>query len=197
MTLGRLIEEKARDMSELLSNVLELVRLESGANVLNRDWHSVADMVGLAISRHEMRLSGWQIVTALPEDLPLLSVDATLFVQMIGDSSRTPSSTPRPKPSSGSRPRCWTARSPGGGRGQRTGLADRPAPERLFDKFSRGRIKSNASGVGIGLTICKAVVRLHQGEIRAAASREGGARIEIELPLPSEEPGRVAPAADA
>ena len=30
-TLGRLIEDKARDMTELLSNVLELIRLETGA----------------------------------------------------------------------------------------------------------------------------------------------------------------------
>jgi two-component system sensor histidine kinase KdpD len=197
VTLGRLIEDKARDMSELLSNVLELVRLESGADVLNRDWHSVADMVGLAISRHEMRLSGWQIVTALPEELPLLSVDATLFVQMIGNLlENAVKYTP---------PETIIRISAGILDGTKVQLVvedngpgwPTDQPERLFDKFSRGRIESNAGGVGIGLTICKAVVRLHQGEIRAAASREGGARIEIELPLPSEEPRLVAPAADA
>jgi two-component system sensor histidine kinase KdpD len=188
VTLGRLIEEKARDMSELLSNVLELVRLESGSDVLNRDWHSLADMIGLAISRHETRLTGWQVVTDLPEELPLLSVDATLFVQLIGNLLENAVKYTPPETIIR-----ISARILEGSKLQLVVEDNGPGwptdqPERLFDKFSRGRIESNAGGVGIGLTICKAVVRLHHGEIRAAASPEGGARIEIELPLPAEEP---------
>jgi two-component system sensor histidine kinase KdpD len=184
-------------MSELLSNVLELVRLESGADVLNRDWHSMSDMVGLAISRHEMRLSGWQIVTAVPDELPLLSVDATLFVQMIGNLLENAVKYTPPETIIR-----ISASIQDGAKLQLVVEDNGPGwptdqPERLFDKFSRGRIESNAGGVGIGLTICKAVVRLHQGEIRAAVSSEGGARIEIDLPLPAEEPKPAAPAADA
>ena len=85
VTLGRLIEDKARDMSDLLTNVLELVRLESGTDVLNRDWHSVSDLVGLAIARHESRLAGWEVSTDVPGDLPLLSVDSNLMVQMLSN----------------------------------------------------------------------------------------------------------------
>ncbi len=197
VTLGRLIEEKARDMSELLTNVLELVRLESGADVLNRDWHSLADMIGLAIGRHETRLSGWRVVTDLPEDLPLLSVDATLFVQLIGNLLENAVKYTPPETT------IRIAAQVFGGSKLQLAIEDNGPgwltehPERLFDKFSRGRIESNAGGVGIGLTICKAVVRLHHGEIRAAVSREGGARIEIELPLPVEEPRLAVPAADA
>jgi two-component system sensor histidine kinase KdpD len=197
VTLGRLIEEKARDMSELLSNVLELVRLESGTDVLNRDWHSLADLVGLAISRHQGRLTGWQVVTALPEELPLLSVDATLFVQLIGNLLENAVKYTPPETVirisatllDGSRLQLLIEDN---GPGWQT-----EQPERLFDKFSRGRIESNAGGVGIGLSICKAVVRLHDGEIRAAVSPDGGARVEIELPLPAEEPRLTVPAADA
>jgi hypothetical protein len=38
-TLGRLIEDKARDMTELLSNVLELMRLETAESVVKVEWH--------------------------------------------------------------------------------------------------------------------------------------------------------------
>ena len=42
-------------MSELISNVLDLMRLESGGIPLRRDWQTVDDLVGLALERLEGR----------------------------------------------------------------------------------------------------------------------------------------------
>jgi len=197
VTLGRLIEEKARDMSALLSNVLELVRLESGADVLNRDWHSLADLIGLAIRRHETRLIGWRVLSELPEDLPLLSVDATLFVQLLGNLLENAAKyTPPETVITISAAQMPSAKVRLVVEDNGPGWAT-DNPEQLFEKFSRGRTESNAGGVGLGLAICKAVVLLHGGEIRGAVSRQGGARVEIELPVPEEEPRQAAPAAEA
>jgi two-component system sensor histidine kinase KdpD len=60
------------------------------------------------------------------------------------------------------------------------------APEQLFEKFARVRTESNSGGVGLGLAICRAVARLHRGDITAAASPGGGARFEVTIPLPDE-----------
>jgi two-component system, OmpR family, sensor histidine kinase KdpD len=184
VTLGRLIEDKARDMSELLSNVLELVRLESGAEVLNRDWHTLTDLVGEAIRRHEIRLTGWRVITALPEDLPLLSVDGALIVQLLGNllenaAKYTPPNT-RVTISATASASSVRLVIEDDGPGWNT---DDPA--QLFEKFARGRSESVTGGIGLGLAICKAVARLHAGEIRAAESRDGGARIEVDIPLPA------------
>jgi DNA-binding response OmpR family regulator/signal transduction histidine kinase len=183
VTLGRLIEDKARDMSELLSNVLELVRLESGADVLNRDWHTLTDLIGMAIRRQEARLTGWRVITDVPEDMPMLSVDATLFVQLLANllenaSKYTPPGT-----------RITISAAAHGGIVRLTVEDNGPGwatdrPERLFEKFARGQPESAAGGIGLGLAICKAVARLHAGEIRAAEARGGGARVEIEIPIP-------------
>jgi two-component system, OmpR family, sensor histidine kinase KdpD len=183
VTLGRLIEDKARDMSELLSNVLELVRLESGADVLNRDWHTLNDLIGMAIRRHESRLAGWRVITEVPEDLPMLSVDASLFVQLLGNllenaAKYTPPDT------------CITISADARGATIRLVVEDNgpgwatEQPDRLFEKFCRGKTESTAGGIGLGLAICKAVVRLHDGEIRAAEAQGGGARVEIDIPAP-------------
>jgi two-component system sensor histidine kinase KdpD len=181
VTLGRLIEDKARDMSDLLTNVLELVRLESGTDVLNRDWHSLSDIVGLAIARHESRLAGWEVSTDVPGDLPLLSVDSNLMVQMLSNLLENAIKYTPP----GTRIHIPAQQFEGVIRlvvedtGPGLGV---DAPEQLFEKFTRGRLESDIGGVGLGLAICRAVSRLHGGEIRATASPMGGARFEIAVP---------------
>jgi two-component system sensor histidine kinase KdpD len=181
VTLGRLIEDKARDMSDLLTNVLELVRLESGVDVLNRDWHSLSELVGIAIQRNESRLSGWQVVTNVPEDLPLLMVDANLIVQLLSNLLEnavkyTPQGT---RIDLSARRESSVIRLVVEDSGPGLGI---DAPDRLFEKFSRGRAEGNGGGIGLGLTICRTVARLHEGEIRAMAGQSGGARFEITLP---------------
>jgi two-component system sensor histidine kinase KdpD len=189
VTLGRLIEDKARDMTDLLTNVLELVRLESGADVLNKDWYSLSDLIGLAITRHESRLTGWLINTDLPIDLPLLYVDSSLMVQLLSNllenvTKYTPPDT-----------RVCLAASRDGelirlvveDSGPGLGF---DAPDRLFEKFARGRVEDNRGGMGLGLAICRAVARLHGGDIRAADSPLGGARFVITIPH-VEEPSAI------
>jgi hypothetical protein len=56
-TLGNLIERKARDMSQLLTNVLELMRMEFGSGTLRTDWHAIDDLVALALRTNEARLA--------------------------------------------------------------------------------------------------------------------------------------------
>ena len=43
-------------MSELVSNVLDLMRFESGQIALRRDWQTLDDLVGSALGRIEERL---------------------------------------------------------------------------------------------------------------------------------------------
>jgi two-component system sensor histidine kinase KdpD len=59
-------------------------------------------------------------------------------------------------------------------------------PERLFEKFERGTAEGNVAGVGLGLAICRAVSRLHGGDIRAISGESGGACFAITLPVVTE-----------
>ena len=54
--------------------------------------------------------------------------------------------------------------------------------ENIFDKFYRAEDSNDILGSGIGLAICKSIVKLHNGKIEAFA-KNGGISIEIELPI--------------
>jgi two-component system, OmpR family, sensor histidine kinase KdpD len=68
-----------------------------------------------------------------------------------------------------------------------------PAGEeaRIFEKFHRGHNEAAQSGFGLGLTICKAIVEAHGGEISArniADQSGGGAEFRFALPLDGSAP---------
>jgi len=181
-TLGYLIERKARDMSQLLTNVLELMQMEFGSGTLRSDWHAIDDLVSLALRTNEARLAQLRVALDLPADLPLVMVDATLIVQILSNllenaAKYTPPGT--------------TVTIAAAAREKHISLVvadDGPGfppgdPEGLFEKFQRGRSESNIVGVGLGLAICRAAARLHGGDIHAKDNPGGGARFEITLPV--------------
>ena len=181
-TLGLLIERKALDMSRLLTNVLELMQLESPRSALRADWHGIDDLVALALRSYEARLSERRIHVHLPSSLPLVWVEATLIVQMLGNllenaGKYTPSGT------------TITISAAVRGEAMLLVVADNGPglppgdSERVFESFQRGRSDTRIAGVGLGLAICRAGAHLHGGEICAMNNPGGGARFEISLPL--------------
>jgi two-component system sensor histidine kinase KdpD len=55
--------------------------------------------------------------------------------------------------------------------------------ETIFEKFIRGARESATPGVGLGLTISRAIVEAHRGRIWAENDPAGGARFVFALPL--------------
>jgi two-component system, OmpR family, sensor histidine kinase KdpD len=193
-TLGRLIEHKARDMTQLLTNVLELVQIEFGGRALRSDWHTVDDLVALALRGSQSRLAQRRIVLKLPPDLPLISVEPTLIVQILSNLLENAAKYTPP----------GTTITIGAAAGDESILIsvadDGPGfppgdPEHLFEKFQRGRSEGNIVGVGLGLAICRAAANLHGGNVRALNNPGGGARFEISLPVTG--PAGVQAAAEA
>jgi two-component system, OmpR family, sensor histidine kinase KdpD len=181
-TLGNLIERKARDMSQLLTNVLDLVQMEFGSRALRADWHSIDDLVALALRASAARLAQWRFALELPADLPLILVEPTLIVQIL---SNLLENAAKYTPPGTTITICAAAQD------ESISLIvadDGPGlppgdPEQLFEKFQRGRSESNIVGVGLGLAICRAAARLHGGDVRAMNNPGGGARFEITLPV--------------
>jgi two-component system sensor histidine kinase KdpD len=180
-SLAHSIETKAREMSELVSNVLDLMRFESGQVVLRRDWETLDDLVGTALQRLEVRLAGHAVELRMAPELPPVYVDATLIVQLFANlldnaAKYTPAGT-----------RVSVSAVADGAFVRVVVEDDGPGlppgePARLFDKFQRGNGEGTVVGVGLGLAICQAIVGAHGGEIEAQRRAGRGARFEFTLP---------------
>lgn len=194
---ARAIVAQAHQLHALVSNLLDMARLESGisggAVNLRRDWQSVEEVVGSAIRAARPALGDMTIQTALPADLPLVEFDAVLIervlVNLLENAGKYGAAPVVVGARVTDRALVLSVRDHGPG----LPLALQGREQTLFDKFTRGQAESVTPGVGLGLAICKAVVSAHGGEITAANAVGGGAEFVVTLPrrappVPSEAP---------
>jgi two-component system sensor histidine kinase KdpD len=193
LELAQSISARAQDMSQLVSNVLDLVRLESGDVRLRIDWQSLEDLAGAALERLGDRIAAHPVELKFADELPLVPVDAALIVQALVNLLENAVKYTPP----GTRIVVGAVEVPDGIRlvveddGPGLPVAE---PERLFDKFQRGRDEGAVAGAGLGLTICRAIFALHGGRIVAGRGTTGGARFEMTLPrLRDAAPAGIAP----
>jgi two-component system sensor histidine kinase KdpD len=168
-------------MTELVSNVLDLMRFESGRVPLRLDWQSLDDLVDAARQRLGDRLRQHKFELQCSVDVPHVYVDASLIVKVFANlfdniAKYTPAGT-KVVVSAAADPQLVRITVDDDGPGFPPG-----DPAHLFEKFQRGSGEGTVAGVGLGLAICRAIVRAHGGEIEAKRRPSGGSRIEFTLP---------------
>jgi len=172
--------EEAERLERLVTNLLDMTRLESRSLEMKRDWIPLEEMIGSAIERLDAKLVGRDIETELAPDLPLVSVDPVLFEQVLVNllenaAKYTPAGSPI-EIRANRRATNVVLEVADHGPGIPAG-----SEERIFEKFHRGEHVA-IGGVGLGLSICRAVVEAHGGTIEVKNRAEGGARFVIVLP---------------
>lgn len=188
--LAESIQEEAFRMNNLVTNLLDMARLQAGKVKLNRQWQMLEEVVGAALRGLERLLSRHHIEVSLPRDLPLLEFDAVLIERVLANildnaAKYTPAGT-HILISAECRPdEVWVSVADDG-----PGLPE-GLEQRIFDKFTRGEPESAKSGVGLGLSICRAIIEAHDGRIWAANIPGSGAIFTFALPLGN--PPRVPP----
>lgn len=187
--LAATVVDEATQLARITDNTLQLARLDAVGPDLARDWESLEELVGSVMQRMRQREGGQRLRAQVAPGLPLLRCDAVLIVRLI---ENLVDNALRHGGAQGPVELCARQE------GERLLLAVRDRgpgvpPEwvpRIFDAFTRGP-GAAARGTGVGLALCRAIARVHGGELRVRARRGGGSSFELSLPL-EPPPGRPA-----
>ncbi len=178
------IQDEALRMSNLVTNLLDMGRLQAGGVKLNRQWQMLEEVVGSALAHLSRSLNGRDVNLVLPPGLPLLNFDAVLIERVlcnIVDNAikySTPATPIRIAALLNSDEIQVSVEDRG--TGVPAGLE-----EAIFAKFVRGHPESAHAGAGLGLSICRAIVQAHGGRIWVDNPQGTGARFIFTLPLGS------------
>jgi two-component system sensor histidine kinase KdpD len=184
LEIAQALQEQATRLSSMVSNLLDMARLNAGKVVLRREWQPLEEVVGASIKLLGTTLDRHQIKVDLPRDLPLLNFDAVLIERVLCNLIENASKYAPPNTDI-----TLTARVHD--QAVRISLSDQgkgfPAENRedLFNMFVRGESETEHSGTGLGLAICKAIIESHDGRIFADNQQSGGACVYFTLPLGS------------
>ncbi|WP_321901474.1 sensor histidine kinase KdpD [Paraburkholderia tropica] len=171
---GELIEaihDEALRMTGIVTNLLDMARLQAGSLKLNRQWTLLEETVGAALAACRRVLARHPVQVKLEAGLPLLQLDAVLMERLFSNLLENAAKyTPPDTPLTIAARRIEEHGQPF----VRVSIDDRGPGlppgmnERIFEKFTRGEKESAKPGIGLGLAICRAIVEAHGGTIGAA-----------------------------
>ena len=188
--LAEAIHDEALRMTGLVTNLLDMARLQGGSVKLNHQWSSLEEVIGAAIAGARRLLAGRKVSAHVPADLPLVNLDPVLvervFANLLENVVKyTPVGSPvtiDARLADVADRRMVRVQVLDQGPGLPAGMESR-----VFDKFTRGEKESAQPGIGLGLAICRAIMEAHGGRIGAinrvdSTARVSGACFWFELP---------------
>jgi two-component system sensor histidine kinase KdpD len=177
------IELEAERLNRIVSNVLDLGRIEGGALRPARDWHDPALLLADVVERMRAHAQGTELVLELPDDLRPILLDPVEIDQV---ASNLIENAIRHAPPG-------TAVTVAGctdDEGLRVSIADSgpgvaaSAVARVFEPFYRSSSDARSAGSGIGLAVARGLVAAHGGRIWIEGREGGGACFTFVIPSP-------------
>ncbi len=173
---------EAGRLNGLVGNLLDMSRLESGSVLLKRDPCDVEDLVGVVLEQVGNRLRDHPVRIQLAPDLPLVPLDfvlvAQVLVNLLDNAAKYAPKQTEIDIGAGADDSTVEIRIADRGPGIPPALIDK-----VFDKFYRIESGDKSVGTGLGLTIAKAIVEAHGGDITLTNRDEGGLLARIRFPL--------------
>ncbi len=175
------IKAANRRLERIVTNLLDMTRIESGRMPLNIEWGEVRELLESSVSQVENELSRERVRITMADNLPLVRLDFGLMEQaicnlLVNASQHSPAGSPIDV----------SAQLEAGKlelriRDHGAGLAP-GEDKKVFGKFYRGT-GARPGGTGLGLSIVQGITRAHRGEILAGNDPGGGAVFTIRIPV--------------
>lgn len=186
-TLAKEIHKDADWLHSMVENILSLTRLQNGKLIPNVEYEAIEEIVGSALYRVNQSKSGYEIDVELNEEVIMVEIDAKLIEQVVinllenaikhtelGNEIKIKIEKNEAKDF------VIVSIQDGG-----TGIADEDFSN-IFQLFytTPNKHVDAKPGIGLGLTICDAIVKAHGGFIEARNREDGkGAIFSFGLPL--------------
>ena len=169
---ARIIAEQGDHLNSLVSDLLDVARIETGELPVSPEPAEVAALVDRARNAFISAVGRNFLEIDIEPDLPLVLADRRRTVQVIGNLL---SNAARNSPESSvirvtaARRDVYVAISVSD---QGRGIPEEDLPQ-LFQKFSRVQVEEQGGDTGLGLAICKGIVEAHGGRIWAESDGLG------------------------
>jgi two-component system sensor histidine kinase KdpD len=180
--LLELIELQSDRLARLVTNLLDMTRIEAGALELRPAVIPIDELVDEALGTLGGIVPAARVSLEAPADLPMLHIDHVLVSQVLANVLENAERHSPPgsmihvaaRPAPGSSPAMLEVSVQDEG----PGIAENDR-ERVFEMFSQN---GGGGRAGLGLTIAKAFVEAHGGRIWIDPDEPGGARIVFTVP---------------
>lgn len=184
--LATIVNEEADRMAWLVTEAIQMARIEAGEIQLKRTSTSLPKLLSNALDRLRLLTEDRTLDVQADPNLPVVEVDAELLelaIRQVIDNAlkySPPTSTIYLRLSAGENGIFISVRDEG------FGIPEEDQAH-VFDKFYRGpKIRSKLAGTGMGLTVARQILRSHGGDIELAGSSEKGSEFIVSLPTKSE-----------
>jgi len=186
MTFLDEIKQANRRLGRVVSNLLDMTRIETGHLPLHVEWCEPLELLQATAEQLHNEISPDRIQLSVPAETPLVRLDTGLMEQALSNLLANAAAY-----SPAGSPIRLSAQMDGAMLVLRVsdhGIGLAPGEEKkVFEKFYRGP-QARPGGTGLGLSIVQGFVRAHNGEISAANNFDGGATFTIRLPVETSSP---------
>ena len=184
-----MIDREADHLNRVVTNLLDLSRVEAGALRVEREVYDLADLLEPTLERARRRLARHELEVALG-GVPPVEVDAVLLDQVMANllenaAKYTPPGT-RVRVSARLAPQARFVRITVEDSGPGAPVTALP---HLFEKFYQvpGRSAGSRSGTGIGLAVVRGLTEALGGRVAARRSELGGLAVDVDVPAAQED----------
>lgn len=169
-------------IKHFVNNILHIAYSDPRQLKLKKTDHSLVVLLEDVLLTMQSKLRDKPVFLHIDPDLPPFSFDKILlrevFINLIDNAIKfSPMDTPIDISASADKNRVIISVAD---RGEGILLEE---AEKLFEKFYRGQSSGSEKGLGLGLAICRNIIRAHGGEIWAENRPGGGAIFRFYLPL--------------
>src|SRR5271165_548576 len=187
------VDEEADRLSELVTEAIQMARIEAGRVHLRREDNSVAEIAGAALERFKTQAEGRTITVRIPAGLPPIWGDGELIElalrQLIDNALKySPLDSPLRVEAEAEGGRVIISVADSG-----RGIAE-AEQTRIFEKFYRAdSSRHQVPGAGLGLVIAREIVQMHGGEIWVESKPGEGSIFRFSVPAAAQRPEAGAP----